>query len=152
MSATLLGPKLGQKRTVKNLGYLFRNYADIQEFHVIGNPTNSANDFTLRVRFRDGRVYETFFASWQVALERFWFRSIFDGIPVYFWDCIPVGSTNRYGKGSLRTFGEPGSVANPTQKWIIGYFANQKPETRYSTGSDYALSFCGENDRNPILR
>lgn len=151
MSATLLGPKLGQKRTVKNLGYLFRNYADIQEFHVIGNPQNSTNDFILRVRFYDGRVYETFFASWQVSLDRFWCRSIFDGKPVYFWDCVPAGSTNRFGKGSLKTFGSPdaGTVwASPTQKWVIGYFANQTPKGN----SDYALSFCGENDRQKVLR
>jgi len=89
MSATLLGPKLGQKQTIKNLGYLFRNYADIQEFHVIGNPQNSASDFMLRVRFYDGRVYETFFASWQVSLERFWCRSV--GELLELWELAKAG-------------------------------------------------------------
>lgn len=154
MTATLLGPKLGQIRKVKNLGYVFRNYGAITEFHVIGNGQNAANEFTLRVRFFDGRVYETQFASWQVAMERFWLRSIFEGIPIYFWDCVPVGSFNRYGRAELRQFGttNPGPEAKPTQRWEVAYIANQKRETRYSTGADYCLSFLGSNDRGDILR
>lgn len=153
MSAILLGPKPGQKRTVKNLGYLFRNWGQIQEFHVIGNDARkSGPEFTLRVLFKDGRAYETEFASWQVALDRFWFRSIFEGIPVYFWDCIVKGSTNRFGSGHLERYTLNETVCTPTQVWRIAYIANQKPETRHSTGADYALTFVGKNDRNQILR
>ena len=145
MSATLLGPKTGQKRTVKNLGYLFRNYASIQAFHVIGTPGHPECEFILRAQLGDGRVYEAPFASWQVSLHSFWFRSIFADIPIYFWDCVPVGATDRRGKGSLQTFGSTGAntvFAHPTQKWIIGYFWGR---TKKGT-SDYAFSFCGAND------
>jgi len=78
-------------RRVKNLGWLLKHHNDIVALSVVypDSGTLADYDFILIGHLNDGRYYVCPYASWRVALRRFWFRSIWVGKIVHFIHCNP---------------------------------------------------------------
>lgn len=79
MSATIYRPG-NEPRTVKNLGWLLRNWTDVQTFQLLLSPPKSRCDLRLVAHLRDGGQYETDFASLSVCW-RWLNRPVFQTIP-----------------------------------------------------------------------
>jgi hypothetical protein len=67
---------------VKNLGWLLSNWREVAGFHLFSFPApHTVNDGFLVATMRDGRIYATTFASFEVARQ--WLhRPVFRGLPL----------------------------------------------------------------------
>jgi len=73
----------GTYKTVKNLGWLLRNWEQVKNLRVYTqNLTNPGDDAYLVAELYDGRRYETGFAD-QTVLLRWLRRPIFYGLPLF---------------------------------------------------------------------
>lgn len=70
----------GRMKTVKNLGWLLKNAAQVERFIVLEGP-GFPNEAYLVAQLRDGRRYETPFASKEV-LRDWLHRPSFRGLPL----------------------------------------------------------------------
>ena len=70
-------------KTVKNLGYLLRNWSRVVEFRVTTqNLTNPGDDALFVAELYGGDIYQTGFASSTILLT--WIkRPVFYGVPLY---------------------------------------------------------------------
>lgn len=72
----------GTVRPVKNLGWLLKHWRDVERFDVRAYDGEArVCDAWLVARLRDGGMYETPFASFEV-LRLFLHRPVFRGLPV----------------------------------------------------------------------
>jgi len=85
MSAKVFNTAKGTEKTVKNLGWLLRNWRQVESFswydvHSLYYPETVSDGF-LMARLDDGRVFHTSFASYTVFVH--WLnRPVFRGLPV----------------------------------------------------------------------
>lgn len=132
----------GVKRTVKNLGWLFKHYGEIAHFEV-RSLGPELGGFDLRAVMADGSTYQTEYQSFTVACELFWFRSIFDGLEVRFYGCSPT-CFNRRPSRNLPTWQRYIPMSDDlTQCYQIAYCANQYQNRRGEWLSDYTFSYLG---------
>lgn len=95
-----------QVREVKNLGWLLRNWRDVDRFEILtkGEFTNryGLNGAYMIAHLRSGRRYETPWLSLD-ALRDWLKRPVFDGVPVHYPDSVqrataPHGRCERAGR------------------------------------------------------
>jgi hypothetical protein len=79
----------GTSRTVKNLGWLLRHWAEVQQFELRSNRDGTGRMVAYLTR---DRRYETDWASCTLA-ARWIHRPVFAGVPVQFRGYHPDGCT-----------------------------------------------------------
>lgn len=89
----------GPVRSVKNLGWLLRNWKDVSRFEVTRDPTGYSNAL-LTAHLRDGGFYRTMFMD-RGVLIRFLDRPVFRGVAVVV--TLPgLGFTGKIGDDAYR--------------------------------------------------
>ena len=129
----------GNSRKVKNLGWIIRNHAQINYFTV--QPTGG-DSFQLSATLKNGGWFTSKYESFTVSLQLFWFRSIFEGLEVRFYDCSPSKMNRRVSRKfpNWQVFHISDTLISC---YTIGYFANQWEDRRGVQHSDYAFCYCG---------
>lgn len=86
--AKYYNPKKQTWKEVKNLGWLLRNWKQVDSFNIapiVGKQDGMQWDVLMTAYLRDGRIFETKWASRKVCAE--WLhRPIFRGLPVFWID------------------------------------------------------------------
>lgn len=85
----------GKQKQVKNLGWLLRNWQDVESFCFVYNPnTKTVCDGELIAWLKNGVKYSTDFASFNVCVD--WLdRPIFKGKELLIHN-LPLGTVSSY--------------------------------------------------------
>lgn len=75
--AQVISPE-GKVKNVQNLGWLLRHWKDVESFQVFALPENTVWRAELRANLKDGRIYQTEFAS-ESVLWNWLDRPVFKG-------------------------------------------------------------------------